>query len=313
MQKVAKVLGGVLVGVLLILLLPVILIFLCIAFVYWLISLPFENKRYKRSKYYQKFNDPFEPGITHSPGFCFYNSAIERGLPISFFRCTDGYFDYFLLNDTIYLLPDYDALGLDEENVHWQVSYDGDWKDFNQDFDKKRSMLKDISPDTTVKVLLARHMIEEAKLTEVELPGQVCVVNQYETAFNGEQILMDIPQNGQELYNMMQSVEDLCGQYELRNDIIYWKISEKIHLEIGVDDNESMISVERKYTEITHWHPSNFEVFHDVCAIGKPGHVMVIRAGILGATVLYMGSKEDCPYPENKKGLFGKIYYLESK
>jgi hypothetical protein len=311
MQKVAKVLGGVLVGVLLILLLPVILIFLCIAFVYWLISLPFENKRYKRSKYYQKFNDPFEPGITHSPGFCFYNSAIERGLPISFFRCEDGKFEYFLLKDTIYLLPDYDALGLDEENIHWQVSYDGNWKDFYQDFDEKRSMLKDISPDTTVKVLLARHMIEEPKLTRSQLPEQICVVNLFETAFDEEKVLMDIPQNGQELYGLMQSVDDLCGNYELRNDIIYWDLYDKIHLEIGVDEHESMISVEGKVLGITHWHPNNFEVFHDVCAIGKRGNVMVIRTILGCGGVLYMGKKEDCPYRE--KSIFGRFYYLEAK
>ena len=313
MQKVTKVLRGLLVGVLYVLLLPFILIFVCVSFVYLLISLPFENRRYKRSRYYQAFGIAYRPGITHSPGFVFYSSAMKRGLPISFHNCDSGKLEYFVFNDTVYLLPYFDELGINEDTGHWEANYDGDWTDFHEDFSRKLFAWRDVLPNAPIKILLERNLITEPKLTQVELPQQIHITNWYETAFDEENILMDIPQNGQKLYNMMLAVEDLCGQYELRKDVIYWKISERIHLEIGVNDNDSTISVERGYMGITHWHPSNFEVFRDVCAIGKRGHVLVLRAGIFGGDVLYMGPKEDCPYPENKKSLFGKIYYLEAK
>jgi len=40
---------------------------------------------------------------------------------------------------------------------------------------------------------------------------------------------------------------------------------------------------------------------------------MVLRSTASSGTLMYSGSKEDCPYTPDKKYLFGKYYYLEAK
>lgn len=309
MKKLCEGLLIVLTVLMVIIFLPFILI---IALFSRLVHVPKEKKEYRQSRYFQDLGVRYRYEITQTPGYLFYNSAVKRNLPITYHRQENG-LEYFVYNDTVYLFPDDNILDFDEDSGNWEFSNHTEWSNFQDEFSKKRSMLKNVGSSVSVKMLLTRKMIVRPKLTDVELPEQVCVVNQYETAFDDEKVIMDLPQNSQELYDMMHAMENLCGHYELHENVIHWKLYDEVHLEIDVQEDRGTISVEKGSLGITHWHTEDYEVFHDVCAIGKPGHVMVIRAGILGATVLYMGSKEDCPYPENKKGLFGKIYYLESK
>ena len=64
---------------------------------------------------------------------------------------------------------------------------------------------------------------------------------------------------------------------------------------------------------ITHWHPSIFEVYDEVCSIGKLGSVMVLCSTANSGSLMFYGSKADCPYSPDKKYLLEKYYYLEAK
>jgi len=67
-----------------------------------------------------------------------------------------------------------------------------------------------------------------------------------------------------------------------------------------------------KYCDsFAHWHPSDDEIYYDVCAIGRKGNVTVIHKSFLSESVLYSGSTTDCKY--KRKGLFGRYYYLHAE
>ena len=63
---------------------------------------------------------------------------------------------------------------------------------------------------------------------------------------------------------------------------------------------------------ITHWHPTIYEIYDEVCKVGKHGSTLVLRTSGGGGTVLYSDEKENCPYSPYKKYLFGKYYYLRA-
>ena len=64
---------------------------------------------------------------------------------------------------------------------------------------------------------------------------------------------------------------------------------------------------------ITHWHPTVYEIYGEVCEIGLRGNVLVLSQRAGSGAVLYSGKKGDCPYKPDKKVLFGKYYYIEAK
>ena len=64
---------------------------------------------------------------------------------------------------------------------------------------------------------------------------------------------------------------------------------------------------------ITHWHPTEYEIYDEVCKIGKRGNVLVLRQGAGSGAVLYSGSRDECPYKPDQKVLLGKYYYIEAK
>ena len=119
---------------------------------------------------------------------------------------------------------------------------------------------------------------------------------------------------------MMLQTPDLCGTFELAGDEgnIIWDLHENIRIELGVDPRDCYFGVsEMLFGEaesgITHWHPTVFEIYDEVCRVGKRGNVMVLRSTASGGTLMYSGSKADCPYSPDKKYLFGKYYYSEAK
>ena len=129
-----------------------------------------------------------------------------------------------------------------------------------------------------------------------------------------------VPQNSKELYDMMLDTPDLCGKFELtdNHETIKWHLYENIKIVIGVDPSDCWVGIEKPLfrkieNEIFHWHPTADEIYDVVCKIGKRGGVLVLRTTAFGGTVLYGGSKADCPYPPDKKYLFGQYYYLEAK
>ena len=298
-------------GVLIVLLLPVIVACAVIAFFVWFLGIPGEIRRYKRSRYYQAFGVRYTPGIMNWKQYRFYEAAIARGLQMEYFCPEDG-LEYFIYGDVAYILPDFDRIDIGEESGKWEMDFDGDWRDFAEEMHKLASR---VNTGLSVKLLVERNMLPMTDLRQVTLPEQLQLVHTYETAFGEEQPLLKIPESGQELYDLMAATEDLCGTYEVADDTVFWNLGDEFSVQINVDGEreECICSIHRKTWEITHWHPSIYEIYDEVCKMGTRGNVMVVRTFIGGASIPYMGPKADCPYPEKRKWSLGKYFYLEAK
>ena len=296
-----------------------------------LVACPFLAREYRRSKkeyykspYYATFKKKFAWGITTDPVYRVYNGAAARDLPVRFPDNMDDRIDglsYFFYGDTVYLLPNFEQMGLSEDGrAVWQVNNDGDWMDFDEGYAATR--VQAMYPDLTVKFLVERCMITVCDLTETPPPACVFVTQSYETAFENEDsaLKMRIPQNSADLYDMMQKTPDLCGEFDLTEDRqgIRWRIREDIQITLGVDLRDCYIGVDKLLfgkieSGITHWHPTEYEIYDEVCEIGRRGHVLVLRTRAGSGAVLYSGSCDECPYKPDQKVLFGKYYYIEAK
>ena len=296
-----------------------------------LLACPFLAREYRRAKkayykspYYATFKKKFAWGITTDPVYRVYNGAAARDLPVRFPDNMDDRIDglsYFFYGDTVYLLPNFEQMGLSEDGrAVWQVNNDGDWMDFDEGYATMR--VQAMYPDQAVKLLVERRMIVECDLTKTPPPPCVHVVHGYETAFADDDTALPlrIPQSSADLYDMMCATPDLCGEYELTEDGqgIRWRIREDIQITLGVDLRDCYIGVDKLLfgkieSGITHWHPTAYEIYNEVREIGLRGHVLVLRQGAGSGAVLYSGRKEDCPYKPNKKVLLGKYYYIEAE
>ena len=300
---------------------PLIIALIIIAELYTLFQMPNNKKEYKNSRYYADFRQKFRTSILYSPEYRFYNSAMRRNLSLKYVKQESNGFEYFIRNETIYIFPDFEQIDLDEDEKGWRVNYDGDWKPFDECYANLLAELESV-PNYPVKLLVERKMFPTLNLNGKMIPDCIFVTWNYENAFENEEspLKMIIPQNSKELYEMMLQTPDLCGTFELTEDkkIIVWNLYENIRIEIGVDPSDCYFGVGRLLFEkiessITHWHPTVFEIYDEVCNIGKRGNVMVLRSTAGSGKLMYFGSKTDCPYAPGMKYLFGKYYYLEAK
>lgn len=310
----------ILMALLVVVLSPIIVIFLICAAITYVFQLPKNKKEYKKSQYYKEFGLPFTISRLYSPEYRFFNSLKKRDLPVNYIRQASNGLQYFIYNDSLFLFPDFDQIDFNEETSEWQVNYDGDWQDFEQAY---KDIVSKVDPDALVlpvKLLVERKMFPKTDLKEVSIPEPVFLVFKYETAFENQDstLKLSLPTNTQELYDMMLATPDLCGDFLIaENGNIHWNLYKDIQIEIGVHTEDCYFSIDKKLfgeikSEIIHWHPTNFEIYNDVCNIGMPGSVLVIQTIMSGASVLYMGDERNCPYSPNKKVLFGKYYYLKA-
>lgn len=310
-----------LIGLAVVVLSPLILAFIIIAGVCAVFQIPTNKKEYKRSPYYLALKQKFMTGILYSPEYRFYNSAVQRNLPIQYIKQESNGFEYFIFNDTLFLFPDFEQIDYNAEKEEWQADFDGDWKSFEEAYNNLLAKL-DEEPNFPVRLLVERKMFPLANLNEVNIPECIYVTWGYDEAFENEEspLKMIVPQTSKELYEMMLQTPDLCGRFELlsEDESIIWDLYEDIRIEIGVDSENCYFGVSKMRfgkveTGLTHWHPTSFEIYNEICKIGKRGNVLVIRTFMGGASVLYMGNKQDCPYKHGKRNTFGKLYYLEAK
>ena len=124
--------------------------------------------------------------------------------------------------------------------------------------------------------------------------------------------------NTEDLYNKILDTPLLCGRFELVEKTIFWNLYDGFEIEISIEPPDSCFEIQRRWLKnicipLTHWHPDEDEVYSQVCNIGLKGNVLVIRENWFGVSILYMGDKEKCPYPADKKWSWGKIYYLLAK
>lgn len=120
----------------------------------------------------------------------------------------------------------------------------------------------------------------------------------------------------EELYNKLINNKDLCGEFELStDDSIIYNVFEYYEVRIAESLKEFNIDIYKKAnapwhleTYLTHWHPSDDEVYDDICKLGTKGNVTVIHKTPLYEALLYSGAKDGCKY--KRTWLFGKYYYL---
>ena len=316
--------GKILAVLLVVVFFPITILILLLAAPFLIRGSRIVKKEYYKSPYYAAFKKKFTMGITTDPVYRVYNGAAARDLPVRFPDNMDDRIDglsYFFYGDTVYLLPNFEQMGLSEDGrAVWQVNNDGDWMDFDEGYAATR--VQAMYPDLTVKFLVERRMITVCDLTETPPPACVFVTQSYETAFENEDsaLKMRIPQSSADLYDMMCATPDLCGEFDLTEDMqgIRWRIREDIQITLGVDPHDCYIGVDKLLfgkieSGITHWHPTEYEIYDEVCKIGKRGNVLVLRQGAGSGAVLYSGSRDECPYKPDQKVFLGKYYYIEAK
>ncbi|MBR3894684.1 MAG: hypothetical protein IKJ35_06000 [Clostridia bacterium] len=301
--------------------LPLIIVGIIIVAISLIFQIPKNKKAYKKSRYYADFRQKFMTSLLYSPEYRFYNSAMRRNLPLKYIKQESNGFEYFIYDNTIYLFPDFEHIDVNEEGKKWLADYDGDWKPFDECYEKLLTKLES-PPDYPIKLLVERNMIPPINLYGIDIPDCIFVTWRYETTFENENLpfKMIVPQNSKELYDMMLQTPNLCDNFELsaNNEIIVWNLYKNIRINIEVDSHDCCVSIcklllENIESSITHWHPTIFEIYDEVCNIGKRGNVLVLRSSRRGGSLLYAGSKDECPYSPHKKYLFGKYYYLEVK
>lgn len=300
---------------------PLIILLFLIAVPFILIERAKAKKAYYKSPYYADFKKKYTMGITTDPAYRCYNGTVKRKFPVRFAAKLGGPL-HCRYEGTLYVFPDFEQMGLSEDDgTTWQVNYDGDWMSFDDAYAKLLSDMT-ITPCDSVKLLVERRMITVCDLTETPPPACVFVIQSYETAFENEDsaLKMRIPQSAEDLYGMMRDTPDLCGEFDLTEDGqgIRWRIREDIQITLGVDPHDCYIGVDRLLNGklpigITHWHPTVYEIYDEVCEIGRRGHVLVLRTRAGSGAVLYSGSRDECPYKPDKKYLLAKYYYIEAK
>ncbi len=301
--------------------LPFIIVGIIIAGICTLVQMPQDKKEYKNSRYYADLKQKFTTSILNSPQYRFYDSAVRRNLQLKYVKQESNGFEYFIYNETIYLFPDFGQIDFDENKKYWQVDHDGDWEPFDECYDNLLDKLE-LTTTYPVKLLVERKMFPMLNLNGKDIPSCIFITWNYENAFEneGSPLKMLIPGSSKDLYEMMLQTPDLCGSFELTDDgeKIMWHLYENIIIELGVDPRSCYFGVSKLLfgkieSGITHWHPSNFEIYDEVCNIGKRGNVMVLRSTATSGALMFYGSKADCPYSPDKKYLLGKYYYLEAK
>lgn len=300
---------------------PLIIVGIVIGGIYTAFRMPKMKREYKNSRYYADFGRKFTADILYSPEYRFYNGAVLRNLPIKYIRQETNGFEYFIYDDTLYLFPDFDGIDYIEDKSEWMVDYGGDSDFFDRRLDSMLSKLENRF-DYPIRVLAERRMFYRMNLSGMDIPESIFITQSYDNAFENDAspLKMIVPQSTEELYGMMLETPDLCGRFELNKSAgsITWNLSENIVIEIGVDTPECYIGINKSHGgkvggEITHLHPSVFEIYDEICKIGRRGNVTVLRASPVGSALLYAGREDVCPYPREKELLLGKYYYLEAR
>lgn len=300
---------------------PLIIVGIVIGGIYTAFRMSKIKREYKSSRYYADFGRKFTADVLYSPEYRFYNGAVSRNLPIKYIRQETNGFEYFIYNDTLYLFPDFDGIDYIEDKSEWMVDYDGDSDFFDRRLDSMLSKLENRF-DYPIRMLAERRMFYRMNLSGMDIPESIFITQSYDNAFENDAspLKMIVPQSTEELYGMMLETPDLCGRFELDKSAgsITWNLSENIVIEIGVGTPECYIGINKSHGgkvggEITHLHPSVFEIYDEICKIGRRGNVTVLRASPVGSALLYAGREDVCPYPREKKLLLGKYYYLEAR
>ncbi|MBR4950155.1 MAG: hypothetical protein IKZ25_05195 [Clostridia bacterium] len=304
---------------------PFLFLFAVIAFICSIPNMIKTKEQYYKSEYYKDFNVPFtlEWEYSSRDRIRFYNNIKKRNLHINYKRQKSNGFEYFVFEDVIYMFPDFDYMNFDKENSIWIVDYDGEWQAFDIAYKNLVSKFDCDVDVSCVKLLIERNMFYISDLDEVDVPNCIFVTWSYDSAFSNDEpsIKKRLPQSIQDIFEIMNQIQGLCGNYYISDDgCIVWDLYDSFQVYIFKDPENYEFEMGilkivsgKVESELTHWHPSPCQIYDEICKMGKKGNVIVIKTFLNGAGVLYSGAKENCPYKKQKKRLFGKMYFLESK
>lgn len=166
----------------LILFLPLVIIAIPIIAVIQEIECIGERRRYKKSNYCLNFGVRYRAGITDTPAYRFYESAIRRGLQMEYHHIEAQRIDYFLRDGIIYFLLDFDYLCMDD-NEQWVADRDGEYSNFEDEI-AQLSVSFEHDPSMPIKILVERKILPIENIQDISLPEQLHLIQTYETAFD---------------------------------------------------------------------------------------------------------------------------------
>ncbi len=285
-----------------------------------LFALPKLKREYRQSAYYKDLSIPYKKGLENSPQYRVYNSLKQRKMEFQFQTKVSNILDCFTYQNTLYLLKDVDQIRFHEEKRIWEAVYDGDPTPLDEVYDAMVSEVRSQGENLPIRLLAERKLVDETDLRGMELPEYITLVRSYDRVFEEEdpELILIIPTDEEELYDMMCRTPDLPGEFRLPQEgPLIWDLYEGAELHIEVNPLDCCISVHRKgiskiRNELTHWHSDIFEIYNEICELGKPGNILAIRSTMF-MKATYTGNRKDCPYESGRKSLFRKVYYYEPK
>lgn len=297
--------------------------------VYFWLSIPFirikDKRNYKKSFYFKEFKKPFKDKIFYSGAYIFYNSAKERNLPIEYVSRLPEKTDYFKYNNTLYFFPNERKLTIsyNEYGRHYEFCYGRGKK---AKIYSPEELLNELSKGISDSSGLKAKLFTEALLFQDEdpyshpLPDCIYLTRTYASTFSAkeEKLRTSIPKNVGDLYEMIKSTPDLCGNFSAEGDRIKWNMnkatitiieakkttykrsSEYFTIEIAINDEDSTFQTSDVLTR--------FDVYDRILSLGKRGNITIYRKS--SGKTLYSGSKKKCP----KELLCGnkKLFIIEA-
>lgn len=117
-----------------------------------------------------------------------------------------------------------------------------------------------------------------------------------------------VPGTLEALYHALRQTPGLRGEMKYLNDRILWTLSEELLLEITGGCGDFTIEIPRfDY----HWHIEDEDVYSELCEVGRPGNVLILRKTLFCTSTVYCGPRANAPFPPNKKWRWGRLYYFD--
>lgn len=108
---------------------------------------------------------------------------------------------------------------------------------------------------------------------------------------------MYIPETNEDLIQKCKE-NNFRGDFSIENDIIIWKVTDNIVLNIIIHNHDDEGYIDEYYVdskgrafEYTHWHPENYEIFGDLQNVND-NEIIVIRRDAFGRKKIIIGSKQ---------------------
>lgn len=127
---------------------------------------------------------------------------------------------------------------------------------------------------------------------------------------------MKYSKNTKELYEKLIQMSDLHSLPELNGEILIWNLYKNAYVRAycdGYDTCIDIISHSILVGSLTHWHPDEEDMLEELYALGKNGNILVLKKGLIGTGIYYMGEPEKYQSNSKKKWYWGKLIYLEQK